>query len=78
MAVEQERPTQIVVLNELSFIKTMMFKERFAGVEGESHADTRGKSVPGPGNHVFRHIELGVCLDVQGTAKKPVWLVQTE
>lgn len=40
MVVEQERPTQIVVLNELSFIKTMMFKERFAGVEGESHADT--------------------------------------
>lgn len=34
------RRTQIVVVNELSFIKTMMFKERLVGGEEESHADT--------------------------------------
>lgn len=32
--------TQVAVLNEVSFIRTMMFKERLAGGEGDSPADT--------------------------------------
>lgn len=32
--------TQVAVLNEVSFIKTMVFKEILAGGEGDSSADT--------------------------------------
>ena len=71
----------VAILNKvvrMGFITTMTFKERLAGSKGDSHADSRGKSIPGPGNHVFRGIELGVGVDVQGTARKPVWLENSE
>lgn len=56
----------------------MTFKGRVAGSEGDNHAGTRGKSIPVPRKHVYRGIELEVCLDIQGTVRKPGWLEQSE
>lgn len=62
----------------MGYLKTMTFKERLAEGKRDSCTDTCGKSIPGPGNHSFRGIKVGACLDIQGTARKAVWLDQSK